>query len=306
MMDLTKPRIEFDMYAVPPAPGDAWSYVLDSVGIEYRRGLVAFRLRQGQWPFVADNPEREHDRRRRRRVPIPPECGATSIIVVPDSALMSWRNEIVPIEPSREVPHRATARLTLWVRRQGGGGMVTKCSVHLDMLNGTYRIEGLHPALPDDVKQQAELKAAKLSTYLAEEVRNRDGDRPRPVTARERAEQIRRRPGKWQPPFPAHGRPGWDREVGDGVHWLLVVQRHNDGRWAWAVCRHDRDKAVTVGEADDAGTAMDEADLAVGAADRCDRCRRVRSREPWPLKRGDRCSPKYWKHCIRPRTSAAS
>lgn len=35
-------------------------------------------------------------------------------------------------------------------------------------------------------------------------------------------------------------------------------------------------------------------------AEQCPRCKRPQN--PWPLERGDRCSPKDWAVCIRPFT----
>ncbi|MEU8310450.1 hypothetical protein AB0C84_43490 [Actinomadura sp. NPDC048955] len=256
--------IEFDGYAVPPPRCD-WEYALDDVGVRYRRGLIALRLRPGQWPFAYHDPDFEHRFRRGRGDPVPPECGVASIRVAPDCDDYSWRNEYVLARPSRTVPHHADASLTLWVRPQGMGGMVTRCSVHLDLLEATYRIEHLHPALPDEVKQQAETKAAKLLAFLLAEVKNRDGATERPLQVADRVRERRHRPGAWREPAPRNGHPGWSREVGDGIHYLFVVQMGN-GHWRWAVCQHDgRTEALNTrpcGDADDLEQAKALADAA--------------------------------------------
>lgn len=251
--------LEFDMYAAPPPRRD-WEYALDNTGIVHRRGMVARRLRPGWWPFAYEDRDREHLFRRRIGPPVPVECGVATVRLAPDCAVYAWGNEYVHVRPSHTVPHHAEASLTLWVRPHGLGGVVTHCDVHLDLLANTYRIEGLNAAVHDDVTKQAEMKAAKLSAYLAAEVKNRDGDRRRPVTVADRVQERRERPGQWEEPDPRNGKPGWTRDVGDGDRHLMVVEVA-DG-WRWAVCPYDRTEILARGTADDGGTAMAQADAA--------------------------------------------
>lgn len=211
--------------------------------------------------------------RRHYRVTIPPECGAVSVCLVPDYEYRSWRNEIVLVSPSHTVPHHATARLSLWLRRQGMGGMITKCKVRLDLLHGTHRIEDLHPDVPEEVKQQAKTKATKLSAYLAAEIVNRDGDRKQPVTTFEHRDMVRNRPGQWRAPSRAHGCPGWTREVGDGSRWLMVGEREDGTTW-WCVCRHDdamlypeARRAIDEAKRTDLRDEADDVETAKAAAD---------------------------------------
>lgn len=259
--------VEFDGYAAPPPRGE-WQYALDGISVKYRRGLTALRLRPGQWPYAYTDPKREHEARREWGPPVPPECGVASIRVAPDCDLRGWHNEYVTVRPSRKVPHHATATLRLWVRPQGMGGMVTRSNVHLDLLSTTYRIKNLHPALPDQVKQQANTKAAKLLAFLAAEVNNRDGKNTRPDTVADRVRARSHRPGAWQKPDPRNGKPGWSREIGDGDHWLLVVQTRDD-RWRWAMCQHnattDTADRLPHGDATDIDHAKALADAAAKA-----------------------------------------
>ncbi|QXJ25929.1 hypothetical protein AGRA3207_007498 [Actinomadura graeca] len=251
--------IQFDMYAAPPPKGE-WGYTLDQYGIIYRRGLIAQRLRPGWWPFAYADADHEHHARRGTVPPVPVECGAAPVRLAPDCAVRSWGNEYVTVTPSRTMPHHAAATLTLWVRPQGAGGMVTRCRVHFDLLATTHHIQHLHPALPEEVSTQAQVKAAKLTAYLAAEIKYRDDGPRRPATADDRQHQRRHRPGQWQEPDPRNGSPGWSRDVGDGTRWLFACPA--GGRWRWAVCQYDESRPLVTGQAADALEAMALADAA--------------------------------------------
>jgi hypothetical protein len=267
--------LKFDMYAVPPPPGP-WNYALDEPGIVYRRGLVAQRLRPGWWPFAYGDARREHEARRRRLPPVPPECGAASVRLCPDYTAFSWHNEYVTVVPDAHVPHQASARLTLWVIPRGMGAMVTQCTARFDLRAGSCQVTGLHPGLPAAVRAEAEEKADKISAYLAAEVRNRDGDARQPKTAADVLLDRRSRPGEWRRAY-LPGPPGralpmqeaWERDVGDGKRRLMAIPGQR-GRWRWGAFLYNRAAGhpLVTGDAPDGPRAMLAADRAAGQAGR--------------------------------------
>jgi len=187
-------RAEFDMYAKEPPAGE-WGYMVDDYGIKYRRGLVAQRLRPGWWPFAYEDAERERQARRPRHGDnVPQECGAAIVRLTPDTAFYSWRNEMVIADPDLKVPHLAQARLTLWVRPQGMGGIVIDCDVTFDLKARTYSFAdngerwfaGIGADWPAELKEQAESKAAKLLAFFLAAMDARDNGPERPVTGHDR------------------------------------------------------------------------------------------------------------------------
>ena len=167
---------EFDMWAVAP-PCEPWSYVLDDDGIRYRRGPF------GWWPFAYAGEAREQSARRYWSAPA--DCGVACLRLAPDTEYRSWRNEYVLAEPDRTSPQLASARLTLWVRKQGLAGMVVRCRVQLDLRAQAFTIDRAGHDWSAELTAQAETKAAKLLAFLAAARAERDAtDGPEvPVTA---------------------------------------------------------------------------------------------------------------------------
>jgi hypothetical protein len=181
---------EFDMYAEKP-PSSDWSYILDDYGIQYRRGLVAQRLRPGWWPFAYADSNREQEDRHRHYPPVPMECGSAFIRLAPDTKYWAWRNEYVSVAPDGKVPHLASASLDIYVRPQGMGGITVPCGVQLDMKAQTYTLTRVGDDWPPELVAQAEGKAAKLLAYLVNAIAERDSGRERPETAHERYDAKR-------------------------------------------------------------------------------------------------------------------
>jgi hypothetical protein len=169
---------EFDMYAQEP-PNSEWDYVIDELGIAYRRGLVAQRLRPGWWPLAYADPEREHRARRRDYPPVAPECGAAGVRLAPDCKLYAWRNETVVVGPDHKVPHVAHASAYLWA----GDRRILRCRLQLDLKAQTYTLGELPEDTRPEIRAQGESKGAKLVSFFAAACEARDGSEARPVTA---------------------------------------------------------------------------------------------------------------------------
>ncbi len=124
-----------------------------------------------------------------------------------------------------------------------------------------------------------------------------------PTAEAVRCEELARRLGYRDHPFQGVG-----RLFGAGVfdhpsgHKLTVLA---EGRWVHWCPDGRRDDGRTAEElethlhaahqqlAPESPTVLAKASGVV-----CPRCKR--EIDPWPLQRGDRCSPKHWKYCIRP------
>ena len=170
--------VELDVYAQEPPAGE-WSYVIDGTGVAYRRGLVAQRLRPGWWPFAFADSSREQGERHQRGGTVAQECGVAWLRLSPDCKNYAWRNEYVRIGPDRQVPHIAHASASLWVAPR----QTMRCHYDLDLQAGTFTITDLPDDAPDEIRAQAESKGAKLVAFLADACRERDGERPAPITA---------------------------------------------------------------------------------------------------------------------------
>jgi hypothetical protein len=184
----------FDRYAKEP-PAEPWACILDDDGIKYRRGLVAQRLRPGWWPFAYADPDREHAARRPLRGEnVAQECGVASVRLSPDTTYYAWRNEYVLAGPDSKVPHRARARLELWVRPQGMGGVVVTCEANFDLKTQTCVLSRVGDDWPDRLKAQAEAKASKLTAFFSAAMAGRDAiDGPEfPLTSRDRWDAAKR------------------------------------------------------------------------------------------------------------------
>jgi hypothetical protein len=151
---MNRPVPHFDPYGQPPPAGD-WEYVLDDFGVSYGPGW---------WPLYRDGTP----------------CG---VRLAPDTEYRSWRNEYVTLRPGTGA--RTVAQVTLYCRRQGLGAMVLDARIGIDLRERTVTVVSDLSDCPDEVRQQAHDKAAKLLRFLLAQRHARRTGATRPVTAYE-------------------------------------------------------------------------------------------------------------------------
>lgn len=169
--------IEFYMYPSAPPAGE-WAYQLDEWGVTYKRGQ--------SWPFRQATDRDLLAAMKRKHFPAPAAgCGVSAIRLSPDTEYRSWGNEYVSVSPSWTAPEIAETWLTLHVAPHGMGADVTRCKVTLDLTAGTFTVGECMP----EVKEQAEVKAARLIAFFRAAQADAEAGKRKPVTAHERYEQ---------------------------------------------------------------------------------------------------------------------
>lgn len=149
---MNTPMPYFDPYGQPPVTGD-WEYVLDDFGVTYGPGW---------WPLYRDGTP----------------CSAR---LAPDTEYRSWRNEYVLLRPGTDA--HAVAQVRLYCRRQGLGAIVVDARIGIDLRERTAIVLSDLSGCPDEVRQQADGKAAKLLRFLLAQRRARRKKATQPVTA---------------------------------------------------------------------------------------------------------------------------
>ncbi|MGW4720903.1 hypothetical protein [Nocardia sp. NPDC004260] len=144
-----------------PTPEGQWQYELDDWGIVYGPGW---------WPF---HRYYEQTHGRSRRTP-------SSVRVSPGTAYQSWGNESITLRPSPQHPTRVEARMTLFVRTQGLGAIVADTQIALDI---RQRRTTIADTCPPALREQAELKAARLLRFVLDHRRARRRGTTEPDTA---------------------------------------------------------------------------------------------------------------------------
>lgn len=137
----------FYTYPVKPPEGE-WEYRLDEVGITYG---------PGPWPFYYAPHGGD-------RVPF-------GVRVSPDTEILSWGNEYVLLRPLLQDPEIVESKLRLYVRPQGLGAVVVAVRFGINLRQETAAVT---PSCPPELREQADIKVARLLRFLLQHRTARD------------------------------------------------------------------------------------------------------------------------------------
>lgn len=172
-----------EFYSFPArVPEGEWAYAVDDFGMAYDRGTPF-------WPFRYANEGQQRaviEGWKRKGFPSEEGCGWRAIRLAPDTEYCSAGQNYVTVYPSNEHPAKAWAGVCLYVRPQGMGAITVSCllDIDLDAMTATYR--NLGPALPEDLKAQAEEKKTKILALLAEHIARRNAGKQKIETVYDR------------------------------------------------------------------------------------------------------------------------